>query len=265
MRSSTLLASFKKDVFRYADTFAGYAWNPLADQKGQEWKQGIHELVKKRERFGENPDILHWANNYLSSDDLVGTKYPGSSVLVRDILKARGVRFRLSLWDIGDDPARSLKAEYGDEASVYQRPAQPDEDDVQSADFLFIDPPGLKTKSKREYPPWQEIKKFLPLKDSNQFFMMWLPIKAVTMRNKIPLKPPGEDLLSDKVRDDVTELGFTVLKVRYLPSGRTIGCQIIHNFSGDVAKRISEAVSTVVSIAGWQDKMPTDIKAFSTF
>ncbi|MEW4454510.1 hypothetical protein AB1L30_17675 [Bremerella sp. JC817] len=259
------LESFNGEVFRYADTFAGYAWNPLNDDKGLEWKQGIGELIKRRERFGENPDIKHWANSYLIDDELAGTQYPGSSVLVRDILKARGVGFTLSLWDTGDDPVASLKVEFEDDATIYQRPARPDEDAVLNADVLFIDPPGLKTKGKREYPSWQEIKAFLPSKDSPRLFMMWLPIKAVTMRDNIPLKPPGEDSLSDTVRNELTELGFTVLKVRYLPSGRTIGCQIIHNFTGDAARQISDAVSTAIEIAGWQDKLPTGMSAISAY
>lgn len=263
---SGCLTLFKGDVFRYADTFAGYAWNPLLKAVGYEWQQGIGQLVKHRGRFGENAAVSRWAEVCLPSDDLAGERYPGSSVLVRDILKANGVRFRLSLWDIGDDPVSSLRGEFGENATVYNRSARSDEDDVRNATFLFIDPPGLKTqKSKSEYPLWQEIKSFLSLDGSRRTFMMWLPIKAVTMRKNVRLRPPGEDELSDKVRSELTAIGFEVLKVRYLPGGRTIGCQIIHNFSGDVAKEINEALSTVVDIAKWQDQLPTGIPAYSTF
>jgi len=103
---------------RCVHMFAGYAWNPLTDQRGQEWKQGIGKLVTKRDRLGDNSDIQHWSNSYLPSDDLAGIQHPGSSVLVRDILQARGIKFRLSLWDIGDDPVSSLRAEFEDDATV---------------------------------------------------------------------------------------------------------------------------------------------------
>lgn len=259
-----LLPSFKDEIFRYADTFAGYAWNPLVDQRGHEWKQGVGALVSHRQRFKENDSIQHWANCYLDSKQLVGSQYPGSSVLVRDLLEEHGVTFRISLWDIGENPVDSLKEEFGDSANVYHRPATKDEQDIQNATFTFIDPPGLKTKSKREYPDWQDIRQFLPPPNSGRFFMLWLPIKAVTMRKNVSLKPPGEDSLSDAVRREMKSLNFNVIKVRYLPSGRTIGCQIFHNLPDDVTERVNQSVSTVAEIAGWQAGLPDSVIAFST-
>ena len=259
-----LLPSFKDDVFRYADTFAGYAWNLLVDQKGHEWKQGVGALVSQRERFGEDSAVQYWANSFLNSNELVGSQYPGSSVLVRDILKEHCTTFRMSLWDIGENPVSSLKEEFGDSATVYHRPATKEEQDIQNATFTFIDPPGLKTKNKRDYPAWQDVKGFLPPPNSGRFFMLWLPIKAVTMRKNVPLKPPGEDSLSDDVRREMASLGFNVIKVRYLPGGRTIGCLIIHNLPDAVAKQVNQSVSTVVGIAGWQAGLPDSVTAFST-
>lgn len=259
-----ILPSFKDGDFRYADTFAGYAWNPLVDQTGHEWKQGVGALASERERFGEDPAIQIWANSFLNSNELVGSQYPGSSVLVRDILKEHCVTFRMSLWDIGENPVNSLKEEFGDSATVYHRPATKDEHDIQNATFTFIDPPGLKTKSKRDYPAWQDVKEFLPPPNSGRFFMLWLPIKAVTMRKNVPLKPPGEDSLSDTVRREMASLGFNVIKVRYLPGGRTIGCLIIHNLPDAVAEQVKQSVSTVVEIAGWQAGLPASVTAFIT-
>ena len=259
-----LLPSFKDRGFRYADTFAGYAWNPLVDQRGHEWKQGVGALVSHRDQFEQDASVQHWANCYLDTDQLTGSQYPGSSVLVRDLLEEHGASFRISLWDIGENPVNSLRDEFGDSATIYHRPATNDEQDIRNATFTFIDPPGLKTKSKRDYPDWQDIKEFLPPPKSERFFMLWLPIKAVTMRKNVPLKPPGEDSLSDAVHEEMKSLGFSVIKVRYLPSGRTIGCLIIHNLPDAVTERVNHSVSTVVTIAGWQAGLPGSVRAFST-
>lgn len=259
-----LLPSFKDETFWYADTFAGYAWNPLVDQRGHEWKQGVGALVSHLQRFEENDSIQHWANCYLDSKQLVGSQYPGSSVLVRDLLEEHGVTFRISLWDIGENPINSLKEEFGDSATVYHRPATNDEEDIRNATFTFIDPPGLKTKSKRDYPAWQDIRGFLPTSNSGRLFMLWLPIKAVTMRKNVPLKPPGEDSQSDAVSKEVASLGYNVIKVRYFPGGRTIGCQIIHNLPDAVSEKVNHSVSTIVEIAGWQAGLPDSVTAFST-
>ncbi|MFG0335779.1 MAG: hypothetical protein ACF8TS_20660 [Maioricimonas sp. JB049] len=254
------LRSFSGDTFRYADTFAGYAWNPLVDRPGNEWKQGIGSLVQHGDSFRENGVVDAWARRYLSWQDGEERRYPGSAVIARDLFKDHDVKYQMSLWDIADAPVASLKEEFQETARVYQHPATLGERDVQEADFLFIDPPGLKTRSRPEYPAWQDIQTFLQSRDSNRPLMMWLPIKAVTR-----FSPPKEDALSLSVRDEIIDLGFSVVKVRYRRGGTTIGCQIVHNFSCNIANEIPQAISSVVDIAGWKDEIGHDLKAVVTY
>ncbi len=56
-----ILDSRSQPVFRYVDTFAGYAWNPLV--KGHEWPSGLGKIGGKP-GLGSNKDVALWAELY---------------------------------------------------------------------------------------------------------------------------------------------------------------------------------------------------------
>src|SRR5207245_5955950 len=134
----------------------------------------------------------------------------------------RGKAARLSLWDTSVSVIDDLREAFGGSShNVYPKQAGPDEDAVQNADFVLIDPPGV--GEKKGYPSWKFILRFLRRKEG-QSILLWLPVNADTTKS-----PPGEDEQSQEVREDaVGELGFHATKVRWATGGRTIGCQLIY-------------------------------------
>jgi hypothetical protein len=163
----------------------------------------------------------------------------------------------LSLWDISPQAIANLMETYsGQGHRIATRPARPQEKAIQQADLLFIDPPGLKGKKETKYPQWEAIREFLATRPEGQAVLLWLPVKAVTLRDKKKLSPPGEDDASWAARNDaVTELHFRSIRVRWATGGRTIGCHLIHSLPDAAAVAMTKAVEGLVNIAGWSAEL----------
>ncbi len=224
-------------TFCYADIYAGYAHNPLI--KGNEWKHGIGKLWR-RQKADNNQHTAMYSKWYLSRPQLVGGMYPGSSLIASDMCASKGKNVSLSLWDNSPSVIADLsKVFHGQGHSIFSRPADLDDSEVQSAHFLLIDPP-----SKDDYG--SSIRGFL--KRPNQAVLLWLPVNAIAKT------PPREDKESARIREDVRSLGFAVTKVRWYKGGRTIGCQLVYRLRRKATRALRSAIEQVVRIAGWKCK-----------
>jgi 23S rRNA A2030 N6-methylase RlmJ len=243
----TILKAWPKDkeVFRYADTFAGYARNQLGE--GNEWEQGIGKLVGLEEST-ENEYVKLWSKLCLpsSKSKLAYWQYPGSSMIAYKLCKEQLKVAHLSLWDTSESVLADLLAAFGGQChNLHQRPAKPDEDAVQNADLILIDPPGL--GEDKGFPSWRSIREFCSPREG-QSIIVWLPVNANTAE-----KPPAEDKQSQEIRKGaLEELGFHATKVRWAVGGRTIGCQLIFRLPQDAENALRIAVDNIVSVAGWQ-------------
>eukprot|EP00899_Mesostigma_viride_P026429 jgi/Mesvir1/6971/Mv09114-RA.1 len=195
------LAREKGGYFRYCDTYAAYAWNPLvADPSvaAAEWTLGIAavagSLVGNRNAM-ENPHLSFWARHYSIPEFITAKgaaqagsfKYPGSSRIAADVCVSKGARPHLTMYDISDAAVASLKAEFADYASsepldgtripdsvagiarTIHRSADPADEGVQGADLLFIDPPN-------RVDHWGAILLFIRHRRAHQAVLIWLPI-----------------------------------------------------------------------------------------
>ena len=112
-------------TFRYADTFAGYAFNPLLSS-GQ-WKQGIGKLLNSSEKI-DNPHVAFWRQLWHCSVGLIGSTYPGSSVFVLKACLQRSCRFIARLWDVSPLVITQLMTAYNpSDVSVFPRSATADD------------------------------------------------------------------------------------------------------------------------------------------
>lgn len=263
------LDGHERPDFRYADTFAGYARSPLI--LGGEWKDGIKVLADpaRLDKLSGNPHTALWRDWYLGRrPQLLGGFYPGSSLVASDACCRRGKQAALSLWDISPQVVADLMEAYsGLGHSINARPARHTAKAVRHADFILIDPPGLRSQSHPEYPPWSSIKAFLTARPKHQSILLWLPVKAVTVRmvngQKAKLSPPGEDSASWAARDEAVGIGYGALRVRWATGGRTIGCHLIYSLSDVAGYALQAAVEHVVAVAGWQATLHPTISAIT--
>ena len=259
-----LLKTRQQSVFCYADVFAGYASNILS--QGGEWRRGIEGIVA-RDRSADrghvsltnNPHTRLWWTWYLAAHaQLEGQSYPGSSLLATHVCRAHNVTPHLRLWDISESVITNLQATYRKSChQIFDRPAEPGEDAVRSADFVFVDPPGLRSPHQRTYPDWCMLQDYLTKRRAGQVVLMWLPVSAVTSPNvegrMVPLTPPGEDAASQIARAFANERGFSTLRVRWGAGRPTIGCVLIAaGLEPEVWTLVREAVDCLVAVAGWR-------------
>lgn len=267
----TILDDFSRPLMRYADLFAGYPSSTLtAENKAADgWGGGVGMLVARRARFAENRHIEWWANHYLTADDLNGTEYPGSAVIASDVCETRDRSISLGLWDIKPAVVRDLNQRFGaGKNSISNCAAEPRDDLLRDANFIFIDPPGIKSDAHPEYPSWQLLRQFIEMRKPDQSLLMWLPVKAVTSVKVTgtskgvmeAMKPPGEDDPSWFARNDAIRMGCRGLRIRWARGGRTIGCHLIYSLSQRAEIAMRSAVEKVVEIAGWNDGLPNGVQ-----
>jgi len=256
----TFLQHFQRDSFEYADTFAGYAYSPLI--KGNEWKDGIGTVFGKGGELKENPHTKLWYEWYLQGrPQLIGGVYPGSSLIANDVCRLHKKQPSLALWDVSPEVIANLMQTYSPSGHrIYCRPATLASRAVQSSDFLFIDPPGLKTGRNRKYPSWESLRPFLKCREG-QIVLMWLPVKAVTRRNGVPIQPPEEDQASITAGNEAVKCGCQTLHARWADGGRTIGCLLITNATKCMWAAVEAAVKHVVKVANWQSQLSTGLWA----
>jgi 23S rRNA A2030 N6-methylase RlmJ len=256
---SLLAAHAESDDFFYADTFAGYAYSPLI--KGNEWTSGIGSLADKGETLSQNRHTGLWHSWYLRGrPQLLGGVYPGSSLIATDVCRYHKKNPRLSLWEISLPVIGNLMETYWKQGHRIRRtPANPKSKAIQTADLVFIDPPGLKSLSESSYPPWRSLRRFLDQQQERQSVLVWLPVRAVKSKKARDMKSTStvseEDEASIQARDDAMRLGLQTIRVRWSADDRTFGCLLICRVPSAAWKAMDAAVRHVVRVAQWQEHL----------
>jgi len=139
--AANVLMQSSKGSFHYADTYAGYAYNPLKSEG--EWRNGISRIYDGNFPFS-NPNVCFWRELWDCNYGLEGSVYPGSSVFIRKLCLKNGVTYRPRLWDVSPPVISQLMTAYGtQEAQIYPRPATLEDFKDFTTDLLLIDPPDF--------------------------------------------------------------------------------------------------------------------------
>ncbi len=228
--------------FRFADLFAGYALNPICD--GNEWTQGIGRIHPRVSEV-KNGDVQCYFRWYLSRPAITGGMYPGSALIALDALVSNGMEPGLSLYDISAKAVESLRLAFsGPEQRVFHRPATVGEAEINLADFLFIDPPGLYSPKRPDYPHLSDLLDFTD-SAARQHSLIWLPVPGSS-------DGAAGSFDTDSTIKQLRATGHAVTRVCWADRGRTIGCILAARLPQAAITRQRAAIEAMVTIADWQ-------------
>ena len=88
-------------------------------------------------------DVGRWIRWYLPRPELVGSRYPGSSLIVYDAAAEVKRSLAMSLWDISDEAVADLRRVFPKKHTVTHSAVDASDEAIRSADLLFVDPPTL--------------------------------------------------------------------------------------------------------------------------
>lgn len=223
-------------VFKYVDAFAGPAGSLLLP--GGQWVRGVGKL--DRETAARSPDVESWIKWYLARPDLVGSRYPGSALIARDLCASNRRRVKMTLWDSSAEAAEDLREVF---PSRWVRHAciDPDARSVHRADFLFIDPPGVASSSESDYPQWSTL---LMLMRSGRHMLAWLPVHPKVVKGRHAAVSGRAEA---QLRDVLACPNTAATRVLWARGGRLMGCQLVYRTSPGAIAAIRAAVEEVVS------------------
>ncbi len=226
---------------RYADLFAGYAYTIL--QAGGEWVNGIGALQGKLARIS-SAHLKVWLSRYLSRAQISGSRYPGSSLLASDVAAARNCRIDMTLWDTSPAVCKNLTSFYsGSQHRILCREATISDTEIRSADFLFIDPPGLCTPLKPQYPTWEWILQLSRINHERNI-LIWLPLEGDTDSDD----PCNYAALA-------ATQGLSSTTVRWAEIGPLIGCRLLYSLPDAATNTLRFTIEEVAEIAGWREQI----------
>lgn len=239
----TLLPSSSK-VFRYAEPFAGFPFNPLT--KGAEWTQGIGRLNKATSL---NPHVLIWRRFWDHGLPLLGSVYPGSSAIALRLASFHRRSLRSWLWDISPDVVRELQIAYrGLKTSVLHQAATAEEVAKARPNLVLVDPPGTYSKRNPTYPKLDFLLRFFYVA---QNVVLWLPRTAKST------SPPTEAKTSIQHRNTALECGLRATVVYWTKSSGFSGCQLFYRLPASAESALRCSVEAVVEETDWPVKQVT--------
>jgi 23S rRNA A2030 N6-methylase RlmJ len=228
-------------TFQYADTFAGYAFNPL--RSDGEWRNGIGVLGRSG-LTSHNYAVNFWRELWSCAAGLRGSVYPGSSAFILKLCLSKDRSFRARLWDTSPAVVTQLMNAYStDEATIIPRPAEVGDFSVVRPHLLLIDPPGLRTQSKKDCPELADLLRFF---DEVENAILWIPITAQGKGSPAPETKP-----SRRARSDCLARGLWVTSVRWSGGIRTCGCRLAYQLPSDAGDKLRGAVNDVATLMGW--------------
>lgn len=199
--------------FCYADTFAGSPDYLVANSKG--WRKGAGKLLNidvpplPAARFWHQ----HISNVSASAEN---ARYPGSTLLAEKLIGLHGFNPQLLLWDTSPSCIASLKQQFPKAKYMAQAEAKANDLLLEQADFILIDPPGIRSRRHPEYPSWQALAQMLVLPSA---MMMWLPLPdSLTSSRNVSHR---------EIRQLAVSLNFTVSEIIWNTSGM-LGCQLLY-------------------------------------
>jgi len=218
--------------FQYADTFAGYAYNPIRS-KG-EWQNGIGNISQANIK-PSNSAVRFWQSLWQCDEGLPGSVYPGSSTFIRKLCIKNHLSFNATLWDISPTVISQLMQVYGpDEVEIHPRSATLCDFYSVKPDLLLVDPPDL-----------EMIDALLPFFSVAAQVIMWLPI----------LINNGEEThLSKRSFEVCIQTGLPIISVYWPATGKMCGCRLVFKLPVAESNALKNAVFDVADLTGWAVK-----------
>lgn len=227
--------------FDYADTFAGYAFNVL--QSTGEWRYGIGKLWQSGSRC-DNVNVTFWRDLWDCKPGLLGSAYPGSSLFIFKLCMSKTRNFRARLWDTSPAVIAQLIETYDkQQVMIHPWPAIPDDFKDRKPNLLLIDPPGLRTKSKKQYPDLAELLSFF---DMVRNAILWFPMTAQGKGSPAPETKP-----SLNAKSECLSHGLSVTSVRWSNGVRTCGCRLAYRLPDAASYALRSTVDDVATFMGW--------------
>jgi len=226
--------------FDYADIFAGYAFNLL--QSTGEWRYGIRNF--RQSSCSDNPNVTFWRDLWDCKSGLLGSVYPGSSLFIFKLCMSQTRNFRARLWDTSPVVIAQLMEMYDkQQVMIHPRPAIPNDFIDRKPDLLLIDPPGLRTKSKKQYPDLTELLCFFDIVPN---VILWFPMTAQGKGSPAPETEP-----SLEAKNKCINYGLSVVSVRWSNGIRTCGCRLAYRLPSAAECALRSTVEDVATIMGW--------------
>ena len=217
-------------TFHYADTFAGYAYNPI--RSAGEWQNGIGALNKPSKKI-LNADICFWQSLWRCDVGLPGSVYPGSSTFIRKLCLKNSFKFKASLWDISPAVVSQLMQAYDpNDVEIFSRSARVNDLAAMEPDLLLIDPPDLEVV--------EHLLKFFEVVPN---LILWLPILSDGDR---------ETKLSKHAHTICQKRDYNILSVLWAGSGKMTGCRLVCQLEEEAFASLKAAVRDTVNIMGWE-------------
>lgn len=225
----------KASTFKYADAYAGPAGSLLVP--GGEWASGVGKINRSIEAC--SVDVARWLRWYLARPQPVGSRYPGSSLIMADAAADARRRIRMTLWDISREVIEDLRKVFPDQDVRHESVLETAEA-IRSADLLFIDPPTLTDQ-------WPLL---LSLMTHGRNMLAWLPINAAVRHGSV--KPSS---ISETQFEEVSAIpSICSTRVLWAHGGRTIGCLLVYRSTKQGVASIREAVDEVITMCSWTRK-----------
>ena len=253
-----VLKGWRDERFLFADTFAGYAHNPLRpNKKGSDgWETGIGHLRNRGVGPIRTRSVRLWWSWYVEPRPQMqhGT-YPGSTAIALDVAAEVMPRkfLHVAAWDTSASAVASLMDTLGTKRhSVWTRPAGCDDDDVRKANFLLIDPPN-------QDEHWSKIVDFIDCLDRTRAqtadTLVWLPLHLSSKPDASGNRPISKS--ADHAWIAAKRRGFHGIRVSWYTGQPAVqalvGCQLFYRLSISTARAaVRSAVSDVASLPAWK-------------
>lgn len=227
--------SLARSTFRYADAYAGPAGSLLLP--GGEWSSGIGKLNRSAEV--RSVDVGKWIRWYLARPQLVGSRYPGSALIVSDAAAEENKPIAMSLWDISAEVVADLRQIFPSHTVIHGS-VDAAAAGIRSADLLFVDPPALADQ-------WELVSTLL---GQGRHMLAWLPVNAAVTRGSVRVSS-----IADGQFEQVSiHPSMYCTRVLWAHGGRTIGCLLAYRSTAKGVASIRAAVEEVVNLCSWTRK-----------
>jgi 23S rRNA A2030 N6-methylase RlmJ len=215
-------------TFHYADTYAGYAYNPL--KSNGEWRNGIGVLHDSG-FVSRNPAVKFWQDLWECKSGLRGSVYPGSSLFMLKLSMEKGLAFQARLWDISPAVIYQLVTFYDqNEVDILPRPAKIIDFVGYKPDLLLIDPPDL-----------NYVDKALELFDLVENVILWLPVIT---------KGGEETEASCHAYQKCKDTGLSIISVSWDSNQNTRGCRLVYRLPSNADIALKSTMVYVVKLIG---------------
>ncbi len=228
--AASVLMAKVKDTFHYADTFAGYAYNPL--KSDGEWRNGIGVSHDSGFTY-ESPTVKFWQELWECKFGLRGSVYPGSSLFMFKLCMGKGIAFKARLWDISPAVISQLVTFYDrNEVEIFTRPAKEVDFAGDKPDLLLIDPPDF-----------MDVDFALALFGMVEHVILWLPIVCTN-----GVETEASLLAFQKCQ----KRGLPIISVNWHGEKNTRGCRLVFQLPVDASQAVISTAGNIANLMGWK-------------